>query len=90
MVTQAFLAVLTHIVTFLVGILPTWSVPDWVDSTAAAVTQWFTNAASVSYFIPLGDLVVCLSLIAAVWVTSFAIRAIRIGYSMFTGGGGAA
>jgi len=90
MITHLFFAALGRLATWLIGLLPTWSLPSWVSDTASTVTGWLSGVGSLGYFVPLGPLAACMALIFAAFAIGFTIRVFRIGYSMFTGGGGAA
>lgn len=90
MIADLFLSVLSHIGSWFIGLMPTWSEPSWVQSTADTITGWLSNVGSLGYFVPLGPLVAVFTLVLAAYGIGFAVRVVRIGASFITGGGGGA
>lgn len=90
MITHLFLSAISGLATWVIGLMPTWSLPSWVSSTASTITGWLSGLGALGYFVPLGPLAACLALVLGAYTIGFTIRVLRIGYSMVTGGGGAA
>lgn len=90
MITNAILGTIGHVAAWIIGLFPSWSLPGWVSSTATTISGWLANVGSLGYFIPLGPIATVAALILGAVTIGFTIRILRIGYSMVTGGGGAA
>jgi len=90
MILHWFFQLIGLLGSLIVGLMPVWSVPIWVASTATTMTGWLANLGAIGYFVPLGPIAAVMALMFAAFTTGLAIRIGRIAYSMFTGGGGAA
>lgn len=90
MIVSLVWGVLVHCFVFVAGIFPSWSEPSWVGSTADWFTTVLAGIGDYGYFIPLVPIVGSLTLILAAVVCAWALRSIRMGLSLFTGGGGSA
>lgn len=90
MVTELILKAFAGLLTFLVGLLPGWTLPSWLVTTTTTITEALANVGELSHYLAVGVLAQCLVALLAVNGIAFAIRFGRIGLSTFTGGGGSA
>jgi hypothetical protein len=86
---------LTSVLSFVVGLFPTWTYPSWLSgsSTTAGTLGGYAHAiggamGDFSAWIPLSVVGPCLAAVLAALGVSLAVRVIRMIASFLTGGGG--
>jgi len=89
-VTDAILRVLGAFATFLIGLMGTWELPDWLSTVVTFVANLVTQAAALGNWIPWQHVGIALALIWASFLIAFGVRVARIVASFFTAGGGSA
>lgn len=90
MITEAILKFLAAVASFVVGLFPSVTLPDWFTSTSAYIAEAVTSASAFSRMLPVTALRLSFVFLLACLAAAFAIRLFRIGLSAFTGGGGSA
>ena len=90
MITEFILGMFADLLTFLVGLMPEWTVPTFVTTATTTISDALAGAAGFAHYIAIKPLAQCLVALLAVSTISFAIRFSRIGLSAMTGGGGSA
>ena len=89
MVTDAIIGWFFNVVGFLLDLLPTVTVPDWLSASGPMATV-MTYAGSMGAWFPAQLVVTVLLGVLAAWGVAFAIKLARIVASFFTAGGGSA
>lgn len=91
MITEAILKFLGALGTFLLGLLPTVTLPAWLTSASSTLADAvaFIPLAASNWF-PLQAIGHGITFILACSAIALGIRFARIAVSMFTGGGGSA
>jgi hypothetical protein len=78
-------------VTFIIGLFPTVTVPEWMSTTVpgaiASVNAYLLN---VSVWLPFDHATTALGLVLVALAAAVTIKLIRVTASFFTGGGGSA
>lgn len=90
MVTNWFVGVLSAVVAWFVGLLPTWAPPDWVSGLSSQLVGVVDNANRLGYWFPLDAIRNIALLLSGALALALAVRVIRIAASFFTAGGGSA
>ena len=90
MITEAVLSGLSHVGAFLLGLVPSLSLPSWFTDVGTFITNGLTSAAAFGNLLPVGPLRLVFVFLMACLSAGFVIRVTRIVISMFTGGGGSA
>lgn len=90
MVTDAILRVLGAFLTWIIGLMGTWELPDWLATVITFVAGIVTQAAALGNWIPWQYVGIALALIWTSFLIAFGIRVVRIVASFFTAGGGSA
>lgn len=90
MITEAIFHVVTAVVNFVLGLMPSMTVPAWVDDAAATIQSGVGPILQLDYWLPIGAVGVVVTFILLAWATALSIRLFRIALSSFTGGGGSA
>jgi hypothetical protein len=89
-IVEAGWHVLTALLAWVIGLLPTATAPAWVAGATTQVQAAVTPILALGMWIPLGAIGTVVVSLLAIWVSAFVIRVSRIGLSAFTGGGGSA
>jgi hypothetical protein len=95
-IVSLFTGALSSVLSFVVGLFPSWSYPSWLDgsSTASGTLGGYAHSigsamGDFSAWIPLGVVGPALTAIVAALAVSLGVRVIRMVASFLTGGGGA-
>lgn len=93
MVTDAILNVVTSVVSWIVGLLPTLTFPSALTDTGtgsvhATMTGAVSSLWSLDAFLPVSQLVAAAALVLAALLLSVTVRIVRIVASFITLGGG--
>jgi hypothetical protein len=89
MITGTILRMLAGIANALLSVMPHVSVPSWLNA-GGAVNTVFQAAGSMGAWFPVGLVVTVATAVLSIWLVGFAIKAVRMGLSVLTGGGGSA
>jgi hypothetical protein len=89
-ITEAIYGVMTAILAWLVGLLPSWSRPDWMQTLIDAASDGVAGVAQLGHWIAFDHISIALAFVIGTWLIALGIRAGRIVLSMLTGGGGSA
>lgn len=90
MIIKWFVDALSAVVSALLGLLPTVTMPAWIASTTSALTSMLVNIAQLGAWIPLGAFGKCLAFVLLCSGVAVTARLTRIAISHVTGGGGSA
>jgi hypothetical protein len=90
MVVQWAFDALTSILTWVLGLFPTTTLPDWSGAVTSAVATVNGYLVSISAWLPFDLVAPVLLVVAAVVVSALLIRVVRIVASFATFGGGGA
>lgn len=90
MITEALFHVITSVANFVLGLLPSMTVPAWVDSATSYIAAGVGPVLELDHWIPIGPIGVVLAFLLVAWAVALGIRLFRIALSTFTGGGGSA
>lgn len=90
MITDAILSLLTSMITWALGVLPTVPVPSWLDPTDSVFATAFRYADSMSKWFPTALVMAVLGTLMLIKLTGFSIKIVRIVASFLSGGGGGA
>lgn len=90
MITDAILTLLTGMVTWALGVLPSVPVPGWLDPRDSVFATVFTYADSMGKWFPTALVMAVLGTYLLITFTGFSIKVVRIVASFLSGGGGGA
>lgn len=90
MITTAIIHLATSVLSWVLALLPSWSLPDWVDSASSTLTNVLSGVGALNYLFPVGVLFLCVGVCFSAWLVAFGIRIGRIVASFLTAGGGSA
>lgn len=90
MVTKAIIDALGAFIGFLLGLLPSFSLPSWVDTIHDYAVDGVTFANGFKAWVPLTALRNAFVFLLAVGTAAFIVRGSRVVISLFSGGGGSA
>lgn len=79
----------TTIVSGVLNLLPSITLPDWLGTSISAVSGAFSHAGLYGEWLPLTAIVGGIAFIGVCSGIAWAIKLFRVGVSMGTGGGGA-
>lgn len=90
MVTDAILRALANFLSWVIGLFPTITLPDWVTTVTGFVTGIVTQALQLGNWIPWPMVGLAFVFIWGAFLVAFGVRIARIVASFFTAGGGSA
>lgn len=90
MVTKAIVDALGAFIGFLLDLLPSFSLPSWVDSIHDYAVSGVTFASGFAAWVPLTAIRNAFIFLLAVGTAAFLVRGARVLISLFSGGGGSA
>lgn len=90
MITEAIIDVFSRVAAFLIGLLPDWTRPDWMQTLIDAATDGVAGVAQLGRWIAFDHISVALAFILATWLIALGIKVARMVLSISTGGGGSA
>lgn len=95
MITQWLVEIVGNVVTWILGLLPTLTVPEYLSGTGGGtangtVTDAVSGLWSFDAFLPVTQLVAACALVLASLLVAVTVRVVRIVASFLTAGGGAA
>lgn len=90
MITSAIMRVLLGFMTFVLGLLPSFTPPAWMADLAGYVSSGLGAFSSLSYWIPVGAVGTVVALVVVVQGIALALKLARMVLSVVTGGGGSA
>lgn len=90
MIIEWLIGVFSSVASTVFGWIPDWTLPDWYGPTLDAYTATLAVVADLNLWIPLTAIAQGALLIATATGVTIVIRFLRIGLSLFTGGGGSA
>lgn len=90
MIVKWFLDGLVTIATAIIGLVPSFARPSWLDGGLATWSSVVGDMEQLNNWVPLGAIGLAATWIFAAWVGQTVLRGARIALSLFTGGGGGA
>lgn len=90
MITDFLIEFFGKIFESILGVFPTVTVPDWLNSGSAMMGTVFGYASSMGAWFPSGLLVTVMGALVLTWGIGYGIHVVRMVASLFTGGGGKA
>lgn len=90
MVTDSIVKALASFLTFVLGLFPTITMPDWLTTVTTFIGTTVANALALGNWIPWQTVGLAFVFIWLSWAVAFGIRVARIAASFFTAGGGSA
>jgi hypothetical protein len=90
MVTKLVYNLVTGFLSFLLGLLPTFAPPTWLHDLGSYAADGVAFANGFHAWVPLTAMRNVFGTLLTIGGVVLAVRAVRIGISLFTGGGGSA
>lgn len=90
MVTDAILRALANFLSWVVGLFPTITLPEWVAIVTGFISGIVTQALQLGNWIPWPMVGLAFVFIWGAFIVALAVRIARIVASFFTAGGGSA
>lgn len=90
MITEAIIWVFSRLVAFLVGLLPTWTPPTWLDTVIGTLADAIGYITMLNGWVPVQAIGTAVAFILACSLVAFGVKAGRMVLSVATGGGGSA
>lgn len=90
MITELVLKFLGAVLTFVLGLFPSVPKPAWWQSVADFISSAVGGLNGFANFLPVAAMKYALVFVLLCYTVGLAIRVIRIGASVLTGGGGSA
>lgn len=90
MITEAILQALGAALSFVLGLLPTVTLPAWFSTISGFVSSGVSSFASLGMWLPVQAIGAVVGFILVILGVQLGIRVGRMAVSAFTGGGGSA
>jgi hypothetical protein len=89
-ITEGLFSVFSGFVRFMIGLLPSGSLPEWVDDGAVHLREVWALGAGLGAWVPWSLFGTVAAAVMGCVVIGFGIKVARIVASFFTAGGGSA
>lgn len=90
MITETVLDLCSRVIAWLVGLMPSWTPPEWADSLGQTWADTLANAGGFSYWLPFSAFAAAILGLSIAFALAVTIRIARIVASFATLGGGGA
>lgn len=90
MITEAIINVFAAVVAFLVGLLPSWTAPDWLGAAVSTMASAIGDITMLSGWVPVKAVGTAVAFMLACSGIGMAVKVARMVLSLSTGGGGSA
>lgn len=90
MILEAIVSAFVAVITFLIGLIPSWSAPGWLTTATTTLADAVGHIAMLNGWLPVSAIGQVVVFLMAAGALALGIRLTRIVLSLVTGGGGSA